>query len=63
MIEIPYQLPLPIMKKINLFMTCQWIVFAPIIIPISIITGAYEGLKKVFHQAAVDIFQTEEATS
>jgi len=44
-------------------MTCQWIVFAPIIIPISIITGAYEGLKKVIHQASVDIFQTEEMTS
>ncbi|WP_367916411.1 hypothetical protein [Leadbetterella sp. DM7] len=51
------------MKKFNLFMTCQWIVFAPIIIPISIITGAYEGLKKVIHQASVDIFQTEEMTS
>ncbi len=44
-------------------MTCQWILFAPIIIPISIVTGAYEGLKKVFHQAAADIFQGEEVTS
>lgn len=44
-------------------MTCQWIVFAPIIIPISIITGAYGGLKKAFHQAADDIFQTEEVSS
>jgi hypothetical protein len=44
-------------------MICQWIVFAPIILPISIITGAYEGIKKVIQQAAVDIFQTEEITS
>ena len=44
-------------------MICQWIVFAPIIIPISLITGAYEGLKKVVHQAAVDIFQAEEISS
>lgn len=51
------------MKKINFFMIVQWIVFAPIIIPISIVTGAFEGLKKILYQAAADIFQTEEISS
>ena len=51
------------MKKINLFMVVQWIVFAPIIIPISIVTGAFEGLKRILYQAASDVFQTEEISS
>lgn len=55
--------PYPDMKKINLFMVVQWIVFAPIIIPISIVTGAFEGLKKILYQAASDVFQTEEISS
>ena len=49
--------------KPNFFMIVQWIVFAPIIIPISIVTGAFEGLKKILYQAAADIFQTEEISS
>lgn len=49
------------MKKLNFFMFSQWLVFAPIIIPISIITGAFEGLKKTFNQATSDILCNEEA--
>lgn len=44
-------------------MFSQWIIFAPIIIPISILTGAFEGLKKSLQQAASDIFNTEEVSS
>ena len=49
------------MKNINFFKFSQWVIFAPIIIPISLLTGAFEGLKKVADQAMVDIFQTEDA--
>ena len=51
------------MKKLNLFMVFQWCVFAPIILPICLITGAYQGLKKTLNQAAIDIFQTEGVSS
>ncbi len=44
-------------------MIAQWVVFAPIIIPISVITGAFEGLKKILEQANADIFQQEEISS
>ena len=48
------------MKNINYFKFSQWIIFAPIIIPISILTGALEGLMKVVDQAVIDISQTED---
>jgi hypothetical protein len=45
------------MKKINAFMLIQWIVFVPIILPISIIIGAYEGILKVFERASSDVYE------
>lgn len=57
---LPYYLN---MKRINFFMVSQWIIFAPIIIPISLITGAFEGLRRTLNQAADDIFQLDEVSS
>ena len=51
------------MKKINIFMTVQWIVFMPLILPLGIITGAIEGVKKTFEQASSDILEKEEIIS
>jgi predicted DNA repair protein MutK len=49
-----------IMKKLNLFMFIQWIIFMPLILPLGIITGAFEGVKKIFEQAAHDIQEAEQ---
>jgi hypothetical protein len=51
------------MKKINVFMTVQWIIFMPLLLPLGIVTGAFEGIKKTFDQAASDIFENQEITS
>lgn len=51
------------MKKVNVYMVVQWVIFSPIIIPISLITGAYNGLKATFSQAISDIFHSEEISS
>jgi hypothetical protein len=50
---------LTIMKKknVNLLMVMQWVVFLPLLLPISMLTGAMEGIKKVFEQANEDIFE------
>lgn len=56
-----FQLPnrLTIMKKKNpdYLMVVQWLVFLPLLLPISMLTGAMEGIKKVFEQANQDIFE------
>lgn len=44
-------------------MAVQWVIFSPIILPISLITGAYNGLKATFNQATMDIFHSEEVSS
>jgi len=44
-------------KNVNLLMVLQWVVFLPLLLPISILTGAMEGIKKVFEQANEDIFE------
>lgn len=46
--------------KINFLMFIQWCVFMPLILPISILTGAMEGVKKTFEQASSDILETEK---
>lgn len=51
------------MKKINVFMTVQWLIFMPLLLPLGIVTGAFEGIKKTFDQAASDIFENQEITS
>jgi hypothetical protein len=48
------------MKKINVFMIIQWLIFMPLILPLGIITGAFEGVKKIFNQAASDILEDKE---
>ncbi len=47
------------MKKVNVFMVVQWLIFMPLILPLGIITGAFEGIRKTFIQAADDIFESE----
>lgn len=44
-------------KNVNLLMVMQWVVFLPLLLPISMLTGAMEGIKKVFEQANADIFE------
>ncbi|MFB0909238.1 MAG: hypothetical protein QMB03_13390 [Spirosomataceae bacterium] len=44
-------------KSVNLLMVLQWVVFLPLLLPISMFTGAMEGIKKVFEQANEDIFE------
>lgn len=44
-------------------MTVQWIIFMPLILPLGIITGAFEGVKKTFDQASSDILDKEEIIS
>lgn len=41
-------------------MTVQWLVFLPLILPLGIISGALEGAKRTFQQAAEDIFSVKE---
>ena len=48
------------MKKLNVFMIVQWLVFLPLILPLGIITGAFEGIKKTFDRAAADIMEQNE---
>lgn len=44
-------------------MIVQWIIFMPLILPLGIITGALEGVKKTFNQASTDIFEKQEASA
>lgn len=50
-------------KNVNLLMVMQWLVFLPLLLPISMLTGAMEGIKKVFEQANEDIFEEKVAES
>ena len=49
------------MRKLNSFMILQWIVFLPLLLPLSIVSGALDGMKKVLIQARTDIFEKEIA--
>jgi hypothetical protein len=42
-------------------MIFQWIIFLPLILPLGIISGAIEGIKKTFDQAITDIAEGEVA--
>lgn len=44
-------------------MTVQWLIFMPLILPLGIITGAFEGVKKIFEQASTDILEKQETIS
>lgn len=50
-------------KNVNLLMVMQWLVFLPLLLPISMLTGAMEGIKKVFEQANEDIFEEKVVES
>lgn len=47
-------------RYINFYRLFQWIMFVPITVPLAILVGMYEGIKKVFLQAKEDILQKEE---
>jgi hypothetical protein len=40
-------------------MFVQWIIFIPLLLPLAIVSGAFEGVKRVFEQASSDIVETE----
>lgn len=44
-------------------MIIQWLIFMPLILPLSIITGAFEGVKKTLNQAYSDISESKEIVS
>ena len=53
------------MRKFNHYMLIQWILFAPLILPLGIIFGAFEGvrhtLRMIYDQVMVDVSkETEE---
>ena len=49
----------PPMKRINSSMFMQWIIFMPLLLPLAIVSGAFEGVKKIFDQASADIIEGE----
>lgn len=40
-------------------MFLQWVVFMPLLLPLAIISGAFDGIKRVFEQASADIIEKE----
>lgn len=36
------------MKKLNQLMVIQWLIFLPLILPLSIASGAFQGIKHAF---------------
>lgn len=46
-------------SKINIFMLVQWILFLPLTLPVAILAGAWDGIKKSFTQAQHDILEKE----
>ncbi|WP_337042594.1 hypothetical protein [Emticicia sp. 17c] len=47
------------MKKFNSSMFLQWIVFMPLLLPLAVVSGAFDGIKRVFEQATSDIIEKE----
>ncbi len=43
-------------------MIMQWIVFFPLLLPLAIVSGAFEGVKRVIDQASSDIIEHEIAS-
>jgi hypothetical protein len=50
------------MKRYNSFMILQWLIFIPLILPLTLVAGAIEGMQKAFNalvsQMDVDIHST-----
>ncbi len=40
-------------------MFLQWIVFMPLLLPLAVVSGAFDGIKRVFEQATSDIIEKE----
>lgn len=40
------------MKKYNYYRMIQWVVFMPLILPLCIIAGAFEGIRQAFEKVA-----------
>jgi hypothetical protein len=47
------------MKRFNSSMLIQWVIFIPLLLPLAIVSGAFDGMKKVFEQASADIIESE----
>jgi len=47
------------MRKFNSSMFIQWMVFMPLLLPLAIVSGAFDGVKKVLEQASSDIIEKE----
>jgi hypothetical protein len=47
-------------RNVNMLMMLQWLVFMPLLLPMGIIAGAMEGIKKTFNLASSDIFAEKE---
>lgn len=46
-------------RNFNLLMVVQWAVFLPLLLPMGMIAGAIDGIKKTFEQASTDILNKE----
>ncbi|MFT5884657.1 MAG: hypothetical protein ACI9IP_001114 [Arcticibacterium sp.] len=46
-------------RNFNLLMVVQWLIFIPLLLPMGIIAGAFEGIKRTFDQANADIFEED----
>jgi hypothetical protein len=51
------------MKRVNSYMLIQWIVFLPLLLPLSIVSGALDGMRKVLVQAKSDVFEQQEISA
>ncbi len=40
-------------------MFLQWVIFMPLLLPLAIVSGAFDGIKRVFEQANSDIIEKE----
>jgi hypothetical protein len=45
------------MKRLNSYMVVQWLIFLPLILPLGIVAGAIEGVKRIFEQVSSDIYE------
>lgn len=43
-------------------MFMQWVIFMPLLLPIAVVSGAFEGMKKVFERASADIIENDSIT-
>ncbi|MFN4147263.1 MAG: hypothetical protein ACK4GN_15670 [Runella sp.] len=52
------------MKKPNLYLAIQWLIFLPIILPLCIVFGALQGIintvEQMFHQLWTDVSTVEK---